>query len=92
MKIPQWSTAARFIILSLILYALFTLASAGSRIAAGEELLRQLSQQAEEMERENELLRTEIASAGDENLIADMARRRFGLVLPDEKVFYDPSD
>ena len=92
MKIPKTGTLAKLIIPAVLTYALFMMADAAEKRAAGEELVSQLQQQADELRRENELLRQEIASAGDDEVIAAVARERFGLVLPDEKVFYDPSN
>lgn len=92
MKIPKTGTLAKLIIPAVLTYGLFMMADAAEKRAAGEELVSQLQQQADELRRENELLRQEIASAGDDEVIAAVARERFGLVLPDEKVFYDPSN
>jgi len=91
MKFPKTDTLAKLIIPALLIYALFMIADASEKRAAGEELLRDLQQQARELRQENELLQREIDSADDDEVIAAVARKRFGLVLPDEIVFYDPS-
>lgn len=92
MKFPKMGTLAKLIIPAVLLYALFMMADASYKRAAGEELLGTLRQQAEELRQQNERLRREIDCSGDDAVIAAVARERFGLVLPDEKVFYDPPD
>lgn len=91
MKFPRTGTLARLIIPALLAYAVFMIADAHAKRAEGVFQLQQLTEQAESVRRENERLRREIDSADSDEVIASVARERFGLVLPDEKVFYDPS-
>ncbi len=91
MKFPKAATLAKLIIPALLIYALFMMADAREKRMEGEALLNGLMQQAESVRRENEILRLEIDSAGSDEVIASVARDRFGLVMPDEKVFYDPT-
>ena len=91
MKFPKGSTLAKLIIPALLIYAFFMMADSAEKRISGEDLLASLQQQAAELRRENEILRQEIAASQDDELIVQIARKRFGLVLPDEKVFYDPS-
>ncbi len=92
MKFPRTATLAKLIIPALLIYALFMMADAREKSLEGQTLLRELKQQAETIRRENERLQSEIDSAGSDEVIAAVARERFGLVMPDEKVFYDPSN
>ena len=91
MKCPKAGTLAKLIIPLLLGYALFMTADAHIRRSEAAGELDRLLQQAEEMRQENERLRQEIDSADSDEVIAAIARERFGLVMPDEKVFYDPS-
>ena len=91
MKFPKGSTLAKLIIPVLLIYAFFMMTDAAEKRAAGESLVASLRQQAEKLRRENELLRQDIESAGDEEFMAELARKNFGYVRPDEIVFYDPS-
>lgn len=92
MKFPKTGTLAKLIIPAILIYALFMMADAREKSLEGKELLRGLRQQAETIRRENEILQLEIDSSGNDEVIASVARERFGLVMPDEKVFYDPSE
>ena len=91
MKLPGTGTIAKLIIPAVLSYALFVTADAVRKLSAGEEMLVAMREQAQQLRRENEALRREILSADDDEVLAAVARERFGLVLPDEKVFYDPS-
>ena len=91
MKFPKTGTLAKLIIPALLIYALFMMADAREKRIEGEALLEQLQQQAESICRENEAMRREIDASDRDEVIASIARERFGLVMPDEKVFYDPS-
>jgi len=90
MKYPGRGILVKVVILALLIYALFMLADSGAKRAEGQKVLEELRQQAETLRRENEALQLEIDSANDDEVIASVARERFGLVMPDEKVFYDP--
>lgn len=92
MKCPRWTGLVKLIIPAIILYALFMLADSGQKRAEGEALLSELREQAESIRRENEALEREIAASGSDEVIASVARERFGLVMPGEKVFYDLSE
>ena len=64
----------------------------GEKRMEARQLLDRLQQQAESIRRENEDLERQINSAHSDEVIASVARERYGLVMPDEKVFYDPLD
>ncbi len=92
MKVPGTQTLLKFIIPVILIYALLSIYELKEERARGNALLEQLQSEAESLERENERIASEIASAGNDELIAAIARERFGLVMPDEIVFYGPSD
>lgn len=56
------------------------------RTARAEE--EALSAQITQLEKENEALSTDLANAGDPELIEKIAREELGMVLQNEKVFY----
>lgn len=91
MKIPGAYTLLKFIIPAILIYSLLTINELAGERERGEALLRELQMKADSIERENERITAEIKSAGDEQFIAAIARERFGLVMPDEIVFYGPS-
>ena len=90
MKFPKAGTIARLIIPLLLAYGIFLMADALRLNSELKELHGSLEAQLETVRRENERLQQEIDSASSDEVIAAVARERFGLVLPDEKVFYDP--
>ncbi|MBO5976810.1 MAG: septum formation initiator family protein [Oscillospiraceae bacterium] len=92
MKIPGVHTLLKFIIPAVLIYALLNIYQLKEERERGSALLEELRIKAESIEKENERISAEIASAGDDELIAAIARKRFGLVMPDEIVFYGPSD
>ena len=92
MKKPITETLAKLIIPAVLAYAIFMIADATAKKTEGEELLRVLTEQADTLRRENESLRGELERGFSREVIASIARERFGLVFPDEKVFYDPSE
>ncbi len=92
MKIPGVHTLLKFIIPAVLIYALLNIYELKEERERSDALLEELRIKAESLEKENERLSEEISSAGDEELIASIARKRFGLVMPDEIVFYGPSN
>ena len=92
MKIPGVHTLLKFIIPAVLIYALLNIYELKEERERGNALLEELRIKAETLEKENARIAEEISSAGDDKLIATIARKRFGLVMPDEIVFYGPSD
>jgi|GEM_PF-729288 len=92
MKIPGTQTLLKFIIPAVLIYALLNIYELKEERERGNALLEELRIKAKSLEKENERISSEIASAGDDELIAAIARERFGLVMPDEIVFYGPFD
>ncbi len=91
MKVPGTQTLLKLIIPAILIYALWNIFDLKEERERGNALLEQLRVEAESLEKENARIAAEIASAGDDKLIAAIARERFGLVMPDEIVFYGPS-
>lgn len=77
------------LLLALILYACVSLASVRREVAGAQDRLEELEASARALEEANDQLRYDIDHAGDEEVIADIAREKLGLVLPGEKVYYD---
>ena len=92
MKPPISHTLVKLIIPAILIYSLLSINDLKKQKEQGYALLEELRIKAETLEKENERISEEIASAGDDELIAAIARKRFGLVMPDEIVFYGPSD
>ena len=92
MKIPGIHTMMKFLIPAVLIYALLNIYQLKEEREQGSALLEELRIKAETLEKENARIAEEISSAGDDELIAAIARKRFGLVMPDEIVFYGPSD
>lgn len=77
------------LLLALILYACAALASVRQEVGRAQAHLEELEASVRALEETNDQLRYDIAHAGDEEVIADIAREKLGLVLPGEKVYYD---
>lgn len=92
MNVPGTHTLLKFIIPAILIYALLNIYDLGEDRGQALALLDELKAEAESIELENRRISAEISSAGDDELIAAIARERFGLVMPDEIVFYGPSD
>jgi len=90
MRRPKTGILAKLLIPAILAYALYMITDAGIKREEGERMLRQLSEQAQQLQQENERLRRDMDAGFVEEVIASIARERFGLVFPDEKVFYDP--
>ena len=90
MKIPV-RRIARFIIPIVLIYALFNLGDALEKRTKALGELSLLKEQLGSIQRENEALQREIEESSLDSVIAAVARERFGLVMPDEIVFYDAS-
>ena len=89
MRLTHSSFFMRIVVLALIVYAAVMLANVRSGIAAAEADRDARAAEAEALRRENLVLEYELEHSDDPELIADLARARFGLVKPGERVFYD---
>lgn len=87
MKFTKAGILTKILILTLLIYAAAVMAGSAARMHRAREEIALLSAQAEKLERENALLRRDIAMAENDEVIAAFARERLGLVMPGEIVF-----
>ena len=77
------------VILGVIAYACITLMNMRTKVASANETQAQLQQQMEKIQEENAALEYALDHREDPSTIEDIARDKLGLVMPDEKIFYD---
>ena len=83
----NWMTA--LVIVGLIAYACIALMNMRTKVAAANETEAELRRQVEQIQEENAGLQYAIDNQYDPKTIEDIAREKLGLVMPDEKIFYD---
>jgi cell division protein DivIC len=79
----------KIVILAMLIYAAISLLNLRSQIAAAESARDQLQQQIAEQKQTNTNLAEDIENSDDPARMEEVARNKLGLVLPDEKVFYN---
>ena len=89
MKLRRASWLTMLVIVGLIAYAVIALMNMGKKVAAASETEATLRRQVEQIQEENAALQYAIDNRYDDKTIEDIARDKLGLVLPDEKIFYD---
>lgn len=77
----------KLILAALLVYAAVTLYDLQGQIQAAKNQQAQLTAQVEKITDQNNVLRSDIASAGDSEKLQDIARDELGMVKSDEKVF-----
>ena len=82
MKLRRASWLTLLVIAGMAAYACIALMNMRTKVAAA-------SQKVEEIQEENAALQYAIDNQYDEKTIEDIARDKLGLVLPEEKIFYD---
>ena len=92
MKLKRSSIFTKVVILALIVYAAVTLVNTQNRVAAAQADHAALQEKVDALLLENAELEYDIEHAGDPEIIAEIARDKLGLVMPDEKIFYDVSN
>ena len=80
---------ARVILIVLLVYGAVTLSNLQQQIQSAKEQETQLTAQVQDLEDRNSALRADIAAAGDQEKLEDVARDELGMVKSGEKVFYD---
>ncbi len=80
---------AKLVLAALAVYAAVTLFQLQDQIRAAKEKETCLAAQVQGLTDRNETLRSDIASAGDQEKLEDVARKALGMVKSGEKVFYD---
>ena len=89
MKFRRTSWMTALVIVCLIAYACIALMNMRTKVANANETEAQLQRQVEKIQEENAALQYAIDHQYDESTIEDIARDKLGLVMPDEKIFYD---
>ena len=84
--------ALRLLILTLILYALFTLRSVGLSLTQARQQLELQRTAVTSLREENARLRQRINEESEKEKWEYIARRQLGLVSPDEIVTYNVGD
>ena len=70
----------------LLVYAAARYVTTAIRVEEAE-LLRETRERCEALEQSNAALRERIERSGDADRIAELARERLGLVLPDDRIY-----
>ncbi len=83
----NWLTL--LVIVAVIAYACIALMNMRTKVAEANETEAELRQQVEQIQEENAALSYAIEHQNDQATIEDIARDKLGLVMPDEKIFYD---
>ena len=68
-------------------YAAARYVTTAIRVEEAELLLRETRERCEALEQSNAALRERIERSGDADRIAELARERLGLVLPDDRIY-----
>ncbi len=89
MKLRRASWLTLLVIAGMAAYACIALMNMRTKVAAASETEAELRQKVEEIQEENAALQYAIDNQYDEKTIEDIARDKLGLVLPEEKIFYD---
>ena len=85
-----WLTA--LVIAGLMAYGCITLMNMRSKVADAAKTEAQLQTQVDTILETNASLRYAIDNQDDPDTIEDIARDKLGLVMPDERIFYDAGE
>ncbi len=88
-KLHRGSWITGLVIAGLIAYACFTLMQIRTKVTLASETEADLRDQVEDIQETNAELQYAIDNRYDPNTIEDIAREKLGLVMPEEKIFYD---
>ncbi len=89
MKLRRSNWLTLVVIVGLIAYACIALMNMRTKVAQANETEAELREQVEKIQEENAALEYAIEHRDDDKTIEDIARDKLGLVMPDEKIFYD---
>ena len=89
MKFRRANWLTLIVVAGLIAYACIALLNMRTKVAEATETESELQKQVEQIQEENAALQYAIDHKDDEKTIEDIARDKLGLVLPEEKIFYD---
>jgi cell division protein FtsB len=85
-----WLTA--LVIAGLMAYGCITLLNMKSKVAEAARTEAQLQTQVDTILETNASLKYAIDNQDDPDTIEDIARDKLGLVMPDERIFYDAGE
>ncbi len=89
MKLRRASWLTLVVVIGLIAYACIALMNMRTRVSDANETEAELRKEVEQIQETNAALQYAIDHRYDDKTIEDIARDKLGLVLPDEKIFYD---
>ena len=81
----------KLVLVALMVYAGITLYNLQGQIQSAKAQQAQLTAQVQSLQDQNSTLRSDIAAAGDQEKLEEVARDELGMVKSGEKVFYDTS-
>jgi cell division protein FtsL len=89
MRLKRAGFITKIVVLALLIYAAISLLNLRSQITSAEAERNSLQQQVAEQKQKNTDLSDDIENSDDPARMDEVARDKLGLVLPDEKVFYN---
>ena len=92
MKFRSAGWLAAIVIAGLMAYGFISLMNMRARVSDAARTQAQLQEQIESIQEENASLRYAIDNRDDPATIEDIARDKLGLVMPDERIFYDAGE
>lgn len=91
MKLRKANWLTMLVIAALLVYAGVRLWQMRGKLAEAEQTKTELEQQVQELEKSNAALEYTVENADDPDVIADVARDKLGLVMPDDHLYIDPA-
>ena len=88
LKFKKAGIFTKIIIACLLVYALVSLTTLRTRIAAAQDEQQALLEQIEQQEAKNAELDYAVKNSGNQDVIEDAARNELNMIYPDEKVYY----
>ena len=79
-------------LMGLIVYVCVALSSMNTQITEAARTEQELSAEIERLQEDNFDLQYALAHQDDPETISDIAREKLGLVMPDERIYYDAGD
>lgn len=76
----------------LIAYACVTLSNMRSQVNEAAKTEQELQDRIEQLQEDNYDLQYALEHQDDPETIGDIAREKLGLVMPDERIYYDAGD
>ena len=91
MKIKRAGMATKLLVLVLLAAVAIALLSTQAKLSAVQADREELTRQVQAQQEANAALADDIAHSGDPEYLADIARRKLGMLEPDEIEFVDSS-